>query len=101
MSSETATEATTPEPVDVGLSRRDVFRHVAAVACGTVVLTGALRVQAQTTKMAQSAAAYQPTPKNGQSCASCALFQSPNACKLVDGTISPAGWCKFYAKKSS
>ena len=86
-----------------GPSRRDAFRSAAVAACGATLLVGAIvagRAEAQTTKLAQSAAAYQPTPKNGQSCASCALFLAPNGCKLVDGTISAAGWCKFYAKKS-
>jgi hypothetical protein len=51
--------------------------------------------------MSQQAAAYQPSPKNGQKCLDCALFIQPQACKVVEGTISPVGWCKFYAKKTS
>jgi hypothetical protein len=55
---------------------------------------------ADAAKLSQDAAAYQSSPKNGQRCMDCSFFVSPAACKLVDGTISPAGWCKFYAKKS-
>jgi len=51
-------------------------------------------------KNSQAAAAYQATPKNGQSCSSCALFRPPSSCLMVEGTISPDGWCKFYVKKS-
>jgi hypothetical protein len=40
--------------------------------------------------MAQKAVEYQDTPKGD-----CSLFQEPNSCTLVDGEISPAGWCKF------
>ena len=84
-------------------SRRELFRSAAVAACGATLISGAMiasHAEAQTGKMSQAAAAYQPTPKNGQSCASCALFQAPTSCKLVDGTISAAGWCKFYAKKN-
>jgi High potential iron-sulfur protein len=33
-------------------------------------------------------------------CSNCSLFQEPNACTLVGGEISPAGWCKFWVKKA-
>jgi High potential iron-sulfur protein len=52
-------------------------------------------------KMAQKAAGYQTSAKNGQSCATCALFKAPSSCTLVDGTIVPDGWCRFYSKKTS
>jgi len=52
-------------------------------------------------KLAQAAASYQYEPKDDQRCDSCSLFQSPSSCQLVDGTISPSGWCKFWVKKSS
>jgi hypothetical protein len=51
--------------------------------------------------MTQQAAAYQPSPKSGQKCLDCSFYIQPQACKLVEGTISPVGWCKFYAKKTS
>ena len=52
-------------------------------------------------KMAQKAAGYQETPaKDGSNCANCALFKAPSSCTLVDGTVSPNGWCRFYSKKS-
>lgn len=30
-------------------------------------------------------------------CRLCALFQAPDNCNVVDGTISPNGWCLFWA----
>ena len=51
-------------------------------------------------KMAQKAVEYQDTPKGDQECSNCSLFQEPNSCTLVDGEISPAGWCKFWVKKT-
>jgi hypothetical protein len=50
--------------------------------------------------MAQKAVEYQDTPKGDQECSNCSLFQDPNACTLVDGEISPKGWCKFWVKKA-
>jgi hypothetical protein len=52
-------------------------------------------------KVPQSAAHYQPSPKNGQDCNDCANFVSPSACKLVDGAISPKGWCSLWAKRAA
>jgi hypothetical protein len=48
-------------------------------------------------KMSKQQAEYQDSPKGIQMCATCALFAPPRACKVVDGDISPNGWCKAYA----
>ena len=79
-------------------SRRQILRGAAVAAGGAAVLIGA--AQPAQAKMAQSAAGYQNKPKGDQSCSSCALFQPPASCSLVDGTISSSGWCRFYSKKS-
>jgi hypothetical protein len=79
-------------------SRRDLLRGAAVVAGGAAIVVGtAMPAQA---KMTQTAAAYQDKPKGDLSCASCALFTAPSSCTLVDGTISPNGYCRFYSKKS-
>jgi hypothetical protein len=49
-------------------------------------------------KMSQAAVAYQGSPKGAQNCANCKLFEKPSGCKLVDGTVSPNGWCRIWAK---
>ncbi len=89
------------QPTDV--SRRTLLRSAATIASGAVVLAAAItatHAEADSSKMTQAAAAYQTSPKSGQRCDSCAFFKAPSSCQLVDGTISPVGWCKFYAKKS-
>jgi hypothetical protein len=48
-------------------------------------------------KMSQQAAEYQDSPKQIQMCATCTLFEPPHSCKVVEGDISPNGWCKAYA----
>lgn len=80
------------------LSRRDLLRG-AVITVGSAAIVIATAVPAEA-KMTQAAAGYQVTPKGDQSCANCNLFKAPSTCTIVDGTISPNGWCRFYSKKS-
>jgi High potential iron-sulfur protein len=84
------------------LSRRSMLRNFAYTAGGTAMLgkiIGENRMAVAQTKVAQATVAYQPTPHEGQACDTCLQFVPPAACKVVEGTISPAGWCKLYVKK--
>lgn len=76
------------------VSRRD-FLFVAA-AGGAVAVTAFTPSPAQAAKMSPKAMSYQPKPKGNQRCDNCANFQPPGACKVVDGTILPSGWCILY-----
>ncbi|QNP46428.1 high-potential iron-sulfur protein [Sphingomonas sediminicola] len=51
-------------------------------------------------KFTQKQAHYQPIPKSGQRCQTCALWQPPTDCQQVEGPVSPAGWCILYVRKS-
>jgi High potential iron-sulfur protein len=50
---------------------------------------------------------YQATPNKGQQCSQCSLFiagssaKADGTCKVVDGSISPTGWCTAFAPKKS
>jgi hypothetical protein len=79
------------------ISRRIVLLRSAGCAAG--VAASLLPLRQAKAKMKQSAAEYQDTPKGDQQCSNCSLFQEPDACTIVDGSISPAGWCKFWVKK--
>jgi hypothetical protein len=48
-------------------------------------------------KMSKQQAEYQDSPKGIAMCATCTLFVAPHSCKVVDGDVSPNGWCKVYA----
>ena len=48
-------------------------------------------------KLSKTDADYQDRPKGIQMCATCTLFAAPRSCKVVEGDISPNGWCKDYA----
>ena len=80
-------------------------RNVLAIAgyCAAAATAVGLGVQesAAATKLAQKIVGYQDTPKGAAECDNCSLFQAPDACQTVDGTIAPQGWCKIYRPKAS
>jgi hypothetical protein len=56
---------------------------------------------AESTKVTQASVQYQAQPKGDQKCDGCLHFiAESNSCKLVEGTISPEGWCVLWAQKS-
>jgi hypothetical protein len=48
------------------------------------------------TKVSQVAAQYQDDPRGGLSCAACTFFRRPRSCQVVEGDISPLGWCRLF-----
>ena len=94
---------TTPKIPTTDLSRRDLLTNTAYAAGAVPILCAAATIM-PTPAMAQaqvpkSAVAYQDQPKGKLDCASCKVFQPPNACKTVAGEISPNGWCNIWVKK--
>ncbi len=83
-----------PKPASV--SRRTLV--IGAAGALPLIARGATGAKAA--KMAQTAVRYQTSPKDGKQCSGCNLFVAPNACKTVDGTISPTGWCALWVKKA-
>ena len=81
------------------ISRRAVLTRSALSLGVAATAMSATRAAAQQ-KIAQAAAKYQPQPKGQQRCDNCVNFQPPNACKFVQGDISPSGWCQLYAAKT-
>lgn len=83
------------------LSRRAFFRSMTGYTLGAAIVLGFIPnlTSAQSNKMTQKAAAYQDTPKGTQRCDNCALFVSPDACKMVEGKIAPQGWCSVFTPK--
>jgi len=51
-------------------------------------------------KLSQKASGYRATPKGKAECDNCSQWQAPAGCKIVDGVISPTGWCNVYTLKS-
>jgi hypothetical protein len=81
------------------LSRRSILRGVVLLAGGTLAF-GVIQVKpAYAQKAGKEAVKYQESPNNGQKCSDCLYFQAPGSCAVVDGPISPNGWCSLYNKK--
>ncbi|SEA35499.1 high-potential iron-sulfur protein [Microbulbifer marinus] len=84
-----------------GITRRKFLKLTSSsVALLPVALIATDRATAQT-KAKKEAVQYQDTPKNGQKCVDCVLFEPPEACKVVEGKIAPEGWCSLFAPKPS
>jgi hypothetical protein len=83
-----------------GFSRRNVLTGT-AVALGVAASGAAASRASAQQKIKQADAKYQDHPNGTQKCDGCIQFQAPNACKIVDGTISPDGWCQFFGAKPS
>ncbi len=73
------------------------FLHSSVSLVGGIGLASVVTKEASA-KIAPNLVAYQTTAKDGHDCAGCKLFEAPNACKSVDGVISPSGWCKIWVK---
>lgn len=92
----------------MNISRRHLF-HTTAILAGTVASTAIVplafaQVSDQTSggsQVSKQAAQYQDQPNGQQRCSLCANFQAPSACLVVNGTVSPSGWCKLFKAKGS
>jgi hypothetical protein len=80
------------------ISRRIVLLRSAGCAAGAAA--SLLPLKHAAAKMSQASVAYQDSPKGDQQCSNCSLFQEPNGCTIIDGNVSPEGWCKFWVKKA-
>ena len=88
-----------------GMSTRKTF-------IGSLIVLPALAgiatstASADTAKSSQASMHYQATPNNGQQCSKCNFFiagssaSDNGSCKIVDGSISPNGWCIAFNAKS-
>ncbi|MBV8367746.1 MAG: high-potential iron-sulfur protein [Candidatus Eremiobacteraeota bacterium] len=92
---------------DTPISRGGMLQRM-AVAPIAIGAFAALQAEADAAaSIDKKTAAYVDHPNHGQQCSGCNLFlpakknpmKSDGACKLVKGSISPHGWCKFYSPK--
>lgn len=88
-------------PMAAPLSRRALFptMFLSAAAVGAALSLGTGMAEAQS-KTSKKVAKYQDHPNKGQQCSDCRFFRPPKSCQLVEGDISPNGWCSFFAKKT-
>ncbi|HET7588106.1 MAG TPA: high-potential iron-sulfur protein [Gammaproteobacteria bacterium] len=92
---------------DKTFSRR-TFIKSAVLAAGAAAIPGMMfgGGARAASKLPQSAVQYQDHPRNGKQCSECMQFVSgggPGAmgsCKVVQGKISPKGYCVAFVPKS-
>lgn len=65
----------------------------AVVAAGAVAAPGPAAA-----KLKKKTVNYKDEPEGDNNCANCKHFVADNACKKVDGAISPNGWCSLWSK---
>lgn len=100
------------------VSRRNVLRGGLAAVCGLLIpvaLTGCNAKQSEPEasggpaeptapatagKATQASVQYQAQPKGDLKCVDCMHFEAAsNSCTVVDGSISPDGWCSLWSRK--
>jgi hypothetical protein len=74
----------------------------AFAAVGTVVAAASDASTATAAdKISEQAVAYQDHPDGDKDCSKCTNFQPPSSCRIVDGTISPHGYCRIFAPRQA
>jgi hypothetical protein len=107
------------------LPRRRVLRGALAAGCGLLLPAALVGCDSQkgesptdaappgppadgpdaaapaTPKATQASVQYQAQPKGDQKCSGCQHFiAESNTCQLVEGQISPDGWCTLWTQKT-
>jgi hypothetical protein len=80
-------------------SRRRLLQGVVVLAGASLAAGLTPRDARAQQKASKESLKYQDKPNGDQQCSNCAQFVSPNSCKVVEGTISPQGYCLAWQKK--
>ena len=83
------------------LSRRSVLRGAALLtsAALTASMMSSKEAFAQQ-KASKEAMKYQDKPSGDKQCSNCLNFIPSISCAIVEGTVSPNGYCLAWAKKT-
>lgn len=82
------------------ISRRAVLER-SAVIVGLAAGSPLIRPAAAQSKVSKTDAKYQDHPHGEQRCEICLQFRPPSTCNIVEGQISPKGWCQFFAAREN
>ena len=89
--------------VSKSLSRRSFIGGVVVLPALAAALHG--RAAADSSKASPASMHYQTTPNGSMHCSECKFFapgqdaQSNGTCQIVDGSISPNGYCIAFTSK--
>jgi hypothetical protein len=82
-------------------SRRDLLLLAVTAAGSAILVCNEAGTAIAAYKISETAVAYQDHPNGDKQCSKCVQFQAPSSCKMVDGTISPHGYCRIFAPRQS
>ena len=82
------------------ISRRTALKSVVLAAGAACAGLAWPRQAVAQGKVPKAAMKYQDQPKGDEKCSNCLQFVAPDSCKVVDGTISPNGYCIAWVKKT-
>ena len=80
-------------------SRRRLLQGIALLTSVPLIANRGVRNALAQQKVSKESMKYQDKPNADKQCSTCAQFVAPNACKVVEGTISPQGYCIAWVKK--
>jgi hypothetical protein len=75
-------------------------RALLQAAAGAAAILGAAGSAAAQIKVSRASVAYQDQPDSGKRCGICAHFVPPGMCRIVQGPISPQGYCTLFTPAS-
>jgi hypothetical protein len=78
------------------VSRRVLLGSAVATIGAAAVIAMRTDSALAATKISKAAVAYQDHPQDDKRCGRCLQFQAPGSCKLVEGPISPQGFCRIF-----
>ena len=78
------------------LSRRVLLYRTLGTLTGAAACAATPKPASAAPKISQAAVAYQDHPDGDKRCGRCLQFVAPESCKLVDGPVSPQGFCRIF-----
>ncbi|SER09123.1 High potential iron-sulfur protein [Nitrosomonas sp. Nm51] len=87
-------------------SRRELIKYMAFGAAIPFIWGFSNTTKSEAAKASKAQMKYQDEPNGSEKCSNCIQFipsETPDAngnCKVVQGSISPEGWCTAFAPKS-
>jgi hypothetical protein len=85
-------------------SRRQMLGNLkVAGAVGGLMALGALSESRadNSSQLRKQDVRYQDQPKGNQRCDGCKNFVGPSACRVVQGSVNPNGWCLLFQGKTA
>lgn len=82
------------------LSRRSIMKRAVLWAGGTLIASVIADKEALAQKASKESMQYKDKPNGDKQCGNCAQFIPNDGCRIVEGPISPQGYCSAWQKKS-